>query len=106
MGGRLAENLRQLLDTELALVDVGLPPKVRVVVIPAPLEGRAACQRVGICLHDFGLLPRGHQANQGAAVLERRNVFLLQCQGREGESAGWGQVYHGEALIEFLRGTL
>lgn len=70
MGGRLAEDLRQLLNTELTLADVCLPPKVRVALIPASFEGRAACQCVGVCLHDFGLLPGGHQANQGTAVLK------------------------------------
>lgn len=103
VGGRLAEDFRQLLNTELTLGGVGLSSKVRVTVVPAPFEGRAARQRVGISCHHLALLSWCRQANQSTTILERWNVFLVQRQGSKGERARWWQVHHRKPLVEFIR---
>lgn len=109
VGWRLAEDLRQLLNTELTLGGIDLSADVRVVMVvarvPASFEGRAGCQGVCVGFHYFCLLPRCGQADQGVAILQGSCVFLMQPHGWEGQRAWWWHVHGRKPLVEFLWGA-
>lgn len=79
MSGGLAEDFRQLLNTELTPGGINLSSKFRMAVIPAPFEDRTAC----IGFHHFSFLSWCPQANESSAFWKRWEVILMKCQGRK-----------------------